>query len=89
MGLSLEARFEKYCDGLVATLMHADREQPARWYLKGLAAGWAQERGADGSECARPISRCTIWWLKRIGVTSRCCRRWPARCCRSWWATSL
>jgi len=36
MGLSLEARFEKYCDGLVETLMHADREQPARWYLKGL-----------------------------------------------------
>ena len=36
MSLSLEARFEKYCDTMVATLMHADREQPARWYLKGL-----------------------------------------------------
>jgi SRSO17 transposase len=36
MGLSLEARFEKYCDTVVSTLMHADREQPARWYIKGL-----------------------------------------------------
>ena len=36
MGLSLETRFERYCDKIVAALMHADREQPARWYLKGL-----------------------------------------------------
>ena len=36
MSLSLEARFERYCDRLVETLMHADREAPARWYMKGL-----------------------------------------------------
>lgn len=36
MGLSLEARFEQYCDAMVSTLGHADREQPGRWYLKGL-----------------------------------------------------
>jgi SRSO17 transposase len=36
MGLNLDARFEKYCDRIVDTLMHADREQPARWYIKGL-----------------------------------------------------
>lgn len=36
MGLSLEARFQKYCDKIVNTLMHADREEPARWYIKGL-----------------------------------------------------
>ena len=36
MGLSLERRFERYCDGIVRTLLHADREQPARWYIKGL-----------------------------------------------------
>lgn len=36
MAQGLEARFEKYCDTLVETLMHADREQPARWYMKGL-----------------------------------------------------
>ena len=36
MGLSLERRFERYCDGIVSTLLHADREQPARWYIKGL-----------------------------------------------------
>jgi SRSO17 transposase len=36
MGLSLEKRFERYCDGIVNTLLHADREQPARWYIKGL-----------------------------------------------------
>jgi SRSO17 transposase len=33
---SLDARFERYCDAIVAALIHADREQPARWYLKGL-----------------------------------------------------
>jgi SRSO17 transposase len=36
MGLSLEARFERYCDAMVSTMGHADREQPGRWYLKGL-----------------------------------------------------
>lgn len=36
MSRGLEGRFEKYCDKMVATLMHADREQPACWYLKGL-----------------------------------------------------
>ena len=36
MGMSLEARFEKYSDRIVNTLMHADREQPARWYIQGL-----------------------------------------------------
>ncbi len=36
MGMSLERRFERYCDGIVSSLMHADREQPARWYMKGL-----------------------------------------------------
>lgn len=36
MGSGLEARFEKYCDRIVDTLKHADREQPARWYIKGL-----------------------------------------------------
>lgn len=36
MGISLEARFERYCDRIVNTLMHVDREQPARWYIKGL-----------------------------------------------------
>lgn len=36
MGMGLEARFEGYCNTIVGLLMHADREQPARWYLKGL-----------------------------------------------------
>lgn len=36
MGLGLEAGFERYCDTMVQTLWHADRAQPARWYLKGL-----------------------------------------------------
>jgi SRSO17 transposase len=36
MGLSLESRFEHYCAAIVDTLGHADRELPARWYLKGL-----------------------------------------------------
>lgn len=33
---SIESRFEAYCDELVKALLHADRSQPARWYLKGL-----------------------------------------------------
>lgn len=36
MGTGLESRFESYCDEIVGTLMHADRNQPCRWYLKGL-----------------------------------------------------
>jgi len=36
MGQGLEARFESYCEVMAATMGHADREQPCRWYLKGL-----------------------------------------------------
>lgn len=36
MSKVLEERFERYCDAIVGALMHADREQPARWYIKGL-----------------------------------------------------
>ncbi len=36
MAMSLEARFEKYCEVMVATMQHADRLQPGHWYLKGL-----------------------------------------------------
>lgn len=36
MGSSLETRFSRYCDTVVQALMHADRDQPARWYIKGL-----------------------------------------------------
>lgn len=36
MNQSLESRFEAYCDTMVGALMHADRAQPARWYIKGL-----------------------------------------------------
>ncbi len=36
MGRGLEGRFERYCEAMVRELAHADREQPARWYLKGL-----------------------------------------------------
>ncbi len=36
MSRSLDVRFERYCDRLIETLMHADRAQPARWYLQGL-----------------------------------------------------
>ncbi len=36
MGNGLESRFERYCDVMVNALSHADRETPARWYLKGL-----------------------------------------------------
>lgn len=33
---SLESRFERYCEPIVKALAHADRRQPAQWYLKGL-----------------------------------------------------
>jgi SRSO17 transposase len=36
MGVSIESRFEAYCQPIVAALAHADRQQPAQWYLKGL-----------------------------------------------------
>src|SRR5210317_539320 len=36
MRRSLESRFASYCDRVVSTLTHADREEPARWYIKGL-----------------------------------------------------
>lgn len=36
MGESIESRFQHYCDRIVTTLGHADRGQPAQWYLKGL-----------------------------------------------------
>ena len=36
MSLGFESRFEAYCAELVKALSHADRSQPARWYLKGL-----------------------------------------------------
>lgn len=36
MGTSLETRFERYTETMVAALGHADRAEPAGWYLKGL-----------------------------------------------------
>jgi len=36
MGTSLEARFARYGEAMVAALGHADRAAPARWYLQGL-----------------------------------------------------
>ena len=36
MGQSQEARFESYADVMTQTLGHADRAQPARWYMRGL-----------------------------------------------------
>lgn len=36
MSASLERRFEQYCAALVQALGHADRHQPAQWYMKGL-----------------------------------------------------
>jgi SRSO17 transposase len=36
MAEDIETRFERYCGAMVSTLGHADRHQPARWYLKGL-----------------------------------------------------
>ena len=36
MGSSLESRFEDYANVMIEALGHADRAQPARWYLRGL-----------------------------------------------------
>ncbi len=36
MGTSLETRFERYGEAIVAALGHADRAAPATWYLQGL-----------------------------------------------------
>ena len=36
MGSSVESRFERYAEVMAASLGHADRVEPARWYLRGL-----------------------------------------------------
>ena len=36
MSGSIDSRFEAYCKPIVKALSHADRSQPAQWYLKGL-----------------------------------------------------
>lgn len=36
MSNSVESRFERYADVMVAALGHADRATPGRWYLRGL-----------------------------------------------------
>jgi SRSO17 transposase len=36
MSSSVESRFERYTEVMVAALGHADRAEPARWYLRGL-----------------------------------------------------
>ena len=36
MSGNIENRFEKYCKPIIEALAHADRRQPAQWYLKGL-----------------------------------------------------
>jgi SRSO17 transposase len=36
MGNGVETRFERYADVMVQALGHADRQTPARWYLRGL-----------------------------------------------------
>ena len=36
MGASIEERFAEYCQPIVEALGHADRSQPAQWYLRGL-----------------------------------------------------
>jgi SRSO17 transposase len=36
MSASVESRFERYAGIMVAALGHADRAEPARWYLRGL-----------------------------------------------------
>jgi SRSO17 transposase len=36
MGIGVETRFDRYTEGVVQALGHADRGTPARWYLRGL-----------------------------------------------------
>jgi SRSO17 transposase len=36
MGCGIESRFERYAEAMVKSLGHGSREQPARWYLRGL-----------------------------------------------------
>jgi SRSO17 transposase len=36
MSAGIDRRFEAYCEDIVEAFEHADRRQPAQWYLKGL-----------------------------------------------------
>lgn len=65
---NLEQRFEHYCDEIVSTLSHADRAQPARWYIKGLMLPGERKsvepmaaRVAPDQVRAAPAKPCTTW----------------------------
>src|SRR5487761_1483553 len=54
MGTSLETRFERYCEWIVAALGHADRAAPATWYLQGLMLPGGRERVEPLAARVRP-----------------------------------
>ncbi|MDP2432646.1 MAG: hypothetical protein Q8O33_11505 [Pseudomonadota bacterium] len=62
MALNLEPRFKAYCDELVKALSHADRGQPAGWYLKELMLHGGRKSvepmAARPSACDRRTYRC-------------------------------
>lgn len=86
---SLESRFERYCEGIVKELGHADRHRPAQWYLKGLML--PGERKSVEPMAARVCpghvrsAHQSMHHLvrRRTGTIKRCWARWRARWCRS------
>ena len=78
MGLSLERRFERYCDGIVSVLVHVNREQSAQWTMKGLMlpgkrksiepiAVWVQP-GNVRSAYQSMINEQGGWYFRVIGL---------------------
>ena len=72
MGLRLERRFERYCDGIVSALAHADREQPARWYLKGLMLPGLPAAGRCSAVNPHRSQRAVFAWPARSPEHSAC-----------------
>lgn len=82
MGTSLEARFARYGETIVAALGHADRAVPATWYLQGLMLPGGRKSVEPMAARVRPINRCITWCRPRTGATKSCWLPWPSRYCR-------
>ena len=74
MAENIEGRFERYCDGEVSALAHADRREAACRYPEGVDAA----RGGRGCipGCVLGAPAMLTWWPTRKGVMRRCWEPW-------------
>ena len=60
MGNGVERRFERYAESMVQVLGHADRADPARWYLRGLMLTGTRQSALGASVDASPGGRLRV-----------------------------